>query len=926
MRKNTANKHSLLIRRIILLLAVFFAVLTAVAADIDVLVVDGTTGEPLEFAVVTFSRAGHKGNTGGLTDGAGIYSAALTPGSYKLNVSTVGYKPHERTVAVGRSTLIMVSMSREDALREVVVTAQEARNASSASIIDTTAMRHLQPSSFSDIMELLPGGSSKDPEMGTVNTIKLRQASGISGNDDYSTASLGTSFIVDGVRLNTDADMQTTPDTEHSQRIATGKGVDMRSLSTDEIESVEIVRGIPSVEYGELTSGLVNIKRKNKAGRYEARFKADTQSQLFYVGKGFDVFGDNSWILNAGLDYLDSQVDPRDNRDSFSRVTGSLRSVRRWTGPALNFTWNSSFSYSGTFEKDDSDPDLTVNNTIDTYKNTRHNYRWDNTFNFRPVGPSVLKTLNVVAALSYADENLEQHKHVASSRVMPMPVSMTPGDNYVGYLPMLYLADYRVEGRPFTAAVKGSGNLLFESRRISEAVKFGVEWDMSKNYGRGAVYDIMRPLQAGNTSRPRAFSDIPAIHLLSAYVESQTKVFAGNNTVTLTAGLRETQMLNLDSRYYLSRRPYLDPRFNLVWDLPRASVGSEKMSFEIAGGAGWHTKMPVAASLYPDPLYTDLEQLNYYHNVEAYRTMNVRTFVEDMTNFGIKAARNFKWEVRGDISYMGNRLSVTYFRENMTDGFRRSGLVHIYNYRRYDATAYDPYATGRAPQIAELPYTAERYLAVRNRPSNGSRTRKEGIEYTLQTRRLPNVRTRLTVSGAYFKTLNSNSQPLWYKPAIIVQNKELQYVGLYDDTDGAEYTSFNTNFLFDTDIPLLGLNFSIGIQNMWFTTRRTLCRDGMPVQYMDSDGNVHPYTEADAQDPYLKQLVRHYTDGFFRKYTVPVSTTINLKATKTFWNKRVGLALYVNRLVAIQPDYKSYGITMRRYSTPYFGMELNLKI
>ena len=38
------------------------------------------------------------------------------------------------------------------------------------------------------------------------------------------------------------------------------------------------------------------------------------------------------------------------------------------------------------------------------------------------------------------------------------------------------------------------------------------------------------------------------------------------------------------------------------------------------------------------------------------------------------------------------------------------------------------------------------------------------------------------------------------------------------------------------------------------------------------------------------------------------------------------MALYVNRLVAIQPSYKSYGVTMRRYSTPYFGMELNLKI
>lgn len=895
-------------------------------AEINVHVIDNSTGEPVEFAVVSFNQPEQNTSIGDLTDANGIYCANLLPGTWTLKVSSAGFNPQERTVAVGKNALIFINLNPLEALREVVVTAREAHNASSASIIDTTAMRHLQPSSFSDILELLPGGASKDPEMNVVNSIKLRQANGIGDNDDYSTASLGTSFVVDGVRLNTDANMLTTPDSDHSQRISAGKGIDMRSLSTDEIESVEIVRGIPSVEYGELTSGLVNIKRKNSAGRYEARFKADTQSQLFYVGKGFDVFGDKLWIINTGIDYLDSKIDPRNNRDSYSRITGSVRSVKRWVGPIANFTWNSSLNYSGTFEKDDNDPDLTVNNTIDAYKNTKHDFRLDNILTYNPGRPSVIKSISMVTSLSYAKEDLVQQKHIASSRVMPMPVSLTPGENYVGYLPMLYLADYHVEGRPFTASVKGSGNMLFEGNAINETVKFGIEWDMSKNYGRGAIYDIMRPLTAGNTTRPRSFKAIPAMHQLSAYVEGQTKLYAGRNTITLTTGLRETQLLHLDKRYYLSNRPYFDPRFNLVWNPPYTSLRDNRINFELALGAGWHTKMPVATSLYPDPIYTDLEQLNYYHNEEAYRTMNVRTYVEDMTNYDIKAARNFKWEIRGDISYMDNRLSVTYFREDMKDGFRSSGDVHIYDYRRYDASAYDPYATGHAPTIGELPFTEERYLAVRYSPSNGSRTRKEGIEYTLQTRRFPNLRTRLTVTGAYFKTLNSNSQPLWYKPSIIVQNKELQYVGLYDDVDGAEYTSFNTNFLFDTDIPSLNLNFSIGVQNMWFTTRRTLFRDGIPVQYIDADGTIHPYTPADMEDPYLKQLIRYFTESSFEKRTVPTATTINFKATKSFWKKRIGIALYVNRLVAIEPSYKSMGITMRRYSTPYFGMELNLKL
>lgn len=889
---------------------------------------DADTLEPLEFAAVTFSQSSEAGVSGGHTDADGAIVISANPGQAVIELSLVGYKPQRRSLSLKERDSLTLNFRLEpsNSLNEVVVTAREGYNATSASLIDTTAMRHLQPSSFTDLVSLLPGGVTKDPVMNSVNQIDLRSATGINPTDNYATSALGTAFVVDGVRLNTDADMQTTPDANRTARISTGKGVDMRSLSTDDIESVEIVRGIPSVEYGELTSGLVNIRRKSGAGRLEARFKADTQSQLFYVGKGFDVSGDKSWILNAGVDYLDSKIDPRDNRENFKRVTGSLRSNKRWTGPIARISWNSNFSYSGMFERDDNDPDLAVNNTIDYYENSKHTFRWDNTLRYGPSASSCLQELSLVSGLSYAHEQLEQQKHVASSRVMPMPISLTEGSNYIGYLPMLYLADYKVEGRPFTASVKGAGRLRFGGNSLASTLKFGVEWNMSKNYGRGAVYDISRPLTAGNNTRPRAFSDVPAMHQLSAYAESETKLYAGKHTLSLTAGLRETQLLHLDSRYELSGKPYFDPRFNLVWNLPPTYIRNYPLGVELAAGAGWHTKMPVAAYLYPEKLYSDFEQLNYYHNVEDYRTMNVMTYIEDMTNYALRAARNFKWEVRADVTCRGNRLSVTYFRENMKGGFRSSGFVHTYTYNRYDASGFDPYSADRAPVIEDLPYQTETYLAVRSKTTNGSRTRKEGIEYTFQSRRIPRINTRLTISGAYFRTTNSNSQALWYKPGIIINGKELQYVGLYDDLDGNNYSSFNTNILFDTDLPRLGLNFSVGLQNLWFTSRQTLRRDGIPVQYMDANGEIHPYTDECLSDPYLKQLVRNFTESSFVRQTVPPETTVNFKATKTFWQKRIGLAVYVNRLVYIAPDYDRYGVTIRRYSSPYFGMELNLKI
>ncbi|MDE6248594.1 MAG: Plug domain-containing protein, partial [Paramuribaculum sp.] len=116
------------------------------------------------------------------------------------------------------STVFNVYLQPNDPLAEVVMTAREKHSASSASVIDTTAMEHLQPSSFADLLELLPGRVSKDPSMGTPNVINLRTAVNVTPTDDYMTSAIGTSFVIDGVPVNNNAVMQTTPDSNHSDR------------------------------------------------------------------------------------------------------------------------------------------------------------------------------------------------------------------------------------------------------------------------------------------------------------------------------------------------------------------------------------------------------------------------------------------------------------------------------------------------------------------------------------------------------------------------------------------------------------------------------------------------------------------------------------------------------------------------------------
>ena len=98
------------------------------------------------------------------------------------------------------------------------------------------------------------------------------------------------------------------------------------------------------------------------------------------------------------------------------------------------------------------------------------------------------------------------------------------------------------------------------------------------------------------------------------------------------------------------------------WTLPKFKIVGQTGFLRLSGGVGEHTKMPTMDQLFPDPVYMDLVQLNYYHANADYRRINLMTYVIDPTNYDLKPARNLKWEMTADMTVGGYRLSVTYFR------------------------------------------------------------------------------------------------------------------------------------------------------------------------------------------------------------------------------------------------------------------------
>ena len=902
-------------------------------------VADAADKSTLASATVSF-QGKHPRAT--FTNADGRFSLDVVAGeSYVMKVSYVGYESYKRNLTFTKSTTLYVNLKANLRLSEVTVTAKEAQGLVTRSIIGRDAMNQLQPNSIADLMELLPGGYSKDPNMGVANTIALRETGTITAggalyrNNDFAISSLGTQFIVDGAPVNTDANLQFSPlsDTQRitsgsgaeNNRNITNKGVDMRTIGTDDIERVEVVRGIPSVEYGNLTSGIVDIKKIRRKIPLSARFKADGYSKLFSLGKGIAIGTGNAHVLNVDLGYLDSKIDPTDNLENYKRVNASLRyTFRKTTAKTTEWKWESAFDYSGSFDNSKADPDLNYGR-IDEYRSNYNRMVFTNSWSLKRRN-GLLREVEVNTSVSQQLDRLREKRLVAPQRYGIVPTGWEEGEREAAAVYAEYVADYLCDGKPFNAWLKAKGLLRLDVGKLENRLKAGFNWDYSKNYGNGQVYDMSHPLSVnGWSARPRRYKDIPGVQNLAVFGEENFVAKIGGSVVEGMLGLRLNTIPVLDKRFDMSGKVYADPRVNLNWRLPYFTVAGSPLRFALSSGWGLTTKNPTLNYLYPDNYYSDFVELAYYDtkNPERDSRFVVMSYKQDPTNYAIKPARNRKWEVRLDIDWKENSLSVDYFYEQMTSGFRYSRIYGDYLYKKYDAAQM---AAGT--DWHTLPFKAMHVLDGYQQASNGSKMVKQGIELQFTSARIRALRTRFNINGAWFHTTYTNSQPMFDPVSTVIDNRPVSesYVGLYDWNEGRVNDRLNTNFTLDTQVPEWGFIFTTSVQCMWLIKTKRQEKNGYPIAYISAaDGKLHPYTPESEQDVFLKQLVQTYKDDMFRPFTVPMSMIINLKATKRI-GRYMRLSFFANKILDYLPDYKSNGKVIRRNSLPYFGVEANLTI
>ena len=903
----------------LIFLSLFF---TIQAKQLTGTVIDQETNDPIEGATICLTKSPL--NTT-LTNSKGEFSIEVPEQNCEIEIKAFGYK----TLRTTHKTYSEYRLSLElGSIEEIVVTATENYGLTSISKIGDHAMKHLQPSSFSDVMELMPGGMAQTPSLRAPNTIAIREA-GISSSQ-YSTSALGTSFLIDGAPISTNANLQRVQgawDSQTTDRDYTNAGVDMRTISTDDIESVEVIRGIPSVEYGELTSGLVKIVRKKGSKDLSARFKADMSSKLFYIGKGFE-HEQKKTSLNLSADYLNSKHDPRNILENYKRITSSARFAKEWDGEKYGISTSLNADYGGSFDNDKVDPDLNAGG-VDSY--TSEYNRFSGVWNLG-IGnkdkKSFFQKTDLTISTSYELNKTKRTRLVQLSGETPCTITTEEGESFAPLIyPYTYVASHTVDGKPLSVYTKLTGDFHLSFLPFKNNLKTGVDWHYDKNNGKGQLYDALKPLYTGISSRYRPYYAIPSEQTLSTFAEEKLMIKAGRSKFESEVGVRLSSMLNLPSAYMMNGKWYADPRIKAGWTFPSFSIFGKEMTTMLIGGYGWHTKYPTIDQLFPEKVYIDLVEMNYWHEDRACRGIYTQTYIADATNYNLEPARNEKKEVRIDISYNGNRLSVTYFNEDMKSGFRSMVQYYDYPYKKYDVSSIDANSQTTVPDPQTLAYEVKHELSGYSRTYNGSRTLKQGLEYTLSTKRIPKLNTRLTISGAYFKTLYENSVEVQEIPTTMVFGDRIHYAGVYADDEGYIRETNNTNFTFDTDIPNIHLGVSLSAQCVWQTASQTAEKQNIPIAYIDQYGERHNFTDAAVvSDPLLKFLIRANNSSLYDRQTVPFAMNINLKATKSLLNDKLMVALFVNKLLDAHPSYVRNGYEIRRYAKPYFGLEMNIKI
>ena len=202
------------------------------------------------------------------------------------------------------------------AMNEVVVTADRNRQVGgelgTGSVIDRDAIRNLGAASLAGVLELVPGSVLQPPGLDGSQQVSLRTvpvspavlsvgAAGAPRRSAQQLAAFGTQIIIDDIPVSNNANLQSLgPRAELSFSSVAGGGVDLRRIPAATLERVEVVRGIASSRYGDLTSGVVLVE--TRAGRMTPDLQLQSDPQTVEASSVGGVAIGSAQTVSAAVD------------------------------------------------------------------------------------------------------------------------------------------------------------------------------------------------------------------------------------------------------------------------------------------------------------------------------------------------------------------------------------------------------------------------------------------------------------------------------------------------------------------------------------------------------------------------------------------------------------------------------------------------
>ncbi len=890
-------------------------------------VTEARVNTPVVGATVTLEGA----RVSTLTDADGRYRLLDVPsGPQTLVVRRLGFAPVRQAVTVplqGVRTVDIVLATSSLQLDQVTVTADVSGRArgelGTASVIDRDAIANQAAPSLQGVLELVPGVVVQPPGLDGTQQFSLRSlgtqssigttAGGPSAAD---LASFGTLIILDGVPLSNNANLQTVgPRGEVASPGSTaGGGIDLRRIPASTLERVEVIRGVPSARYGDLTQGAIVIDTRAATSAPEGTLRLDARTlrldartnELSGVG-GHTVGGARNAVTIAANRAATSAV-PTLSNDLTTRSALQLahRSLVGGTDatPAVVFdTRLDAFSLRFNRPERAEIEEGRSSFTEDVGFRFNERARWQR-------GPASL----VEWTLAYDHQRQRTSETAFRSRsASPFTPALSEGRNIGSFTDGAYLAAYDIEGDPRLLYTRLEWDRDSRVAGMEWRTRVGGEARREWNEGRGYLFDIERPPQVtfngvNGYDRPRRVDSLPAVATTAGYVDARVRARPLGVATEVQAGWRVDALHN-DGWTGGVRSAIGQPRLNVqIAPIPW---------FRLRGGAGRTTKVPTNGQLFPALQWYDLVNVNRYTPDPAERLAVLTTFVRNPTNDNLGLQRSDKREVGFELD--GGRkfgaVSMTWFDDRITGGVStRNTPFSLFrdNYTLADTGR----GTGQPGRIVDPPISRDTMPVFLTQFVNGAALGTSGVEYTFAFPDIPQLRTRLEVTGARFTTQFSTEDREYgiFTALNAFQTdtsiRRLAYFAPLRRRSEQHVTTYRIVH----HQPDLGLVITTLVQRITdqMQETRTGTTDSIPFQgFLSRNGTLTDVPLADRNDPQYNDLRSNALNQLIRRQSLPDDWVLTLQVAKSIAGDGRLLVYAFNAVDRLS-----------RFGTPRFGVEV----